>query len=537
MSWAPEKTEDPADGDHTVIPDPYAIDSDDMVMVNGIEDPVINGPIPKKGSKSKSGAVEPEPAPLKKNLPDRTRSQRDSKINPSSSKRKSKAGVDLDDDVVMVDAGPSSGADVADGPDDMQFITKPKGLQRSGTSAKKPEGKKSGGLFGGFLKRSDTYERPKKAVLEEEVSPRKRTVTGGNDSAKRPRREDRRRSEKTDRAAQGYVYDTAPDAEATEAKEADSRREERRAKKADRERAARDEALKYEADRRAKRREADKAKVKDDKDRRARKEEEAEAKRQEEKDARRAAREARRAKEEEEANRALEEDILKPRSSKRRDADKDRELPAESSSRPRKSDRRRSTYDKPTPDEDESRRQRHEERRAKAERRKSTAPGPVDDYFDPRNSSQGAKEFNDPYGGNEHTASWVKSQASDPPEPPPIEPSIVEPAPDLRATSGADDLKAEDDLRRSSHRKSKRSSRMYTDPLAEDQDRRRSSRRREKESEGSAEGERYRSVDRSSRRQSEALGGVKLGAGTKTFDGKTGMGKRSSWFNRLGGMS
>lgn len=70
----------------------------------------------------------------------------------------------------MVDAGPSSGADVADGPDDMQFITKPKGLQRSGTSAKKPEGKKSGGLFGGFLKRSDTYERPKKAVLEEEVS-------------------------------------------------------------------------------------------------------------------------------------------------------------------------------------------------------------------------------------------------------------------------------------------------------------------------------------------------------------------------------
>jgi hypothetical protein len=75
---------------------------------------------------------------------------------------------------------------------------------------------------------------------------------------------------------------------------------------------------------------------------------------------------------------------------------------------------------------------------------------------------------------------------------------------------------------------------MYTDPLAEDQDRRRSSRRREKESDGSAEGERYRSVDRGTRRQSEVLGGVKLGGGTKTFDGKTGQGKRSSWFNRLG---
>ncbi|KAL2043441.1 hypothetical protein N7G274_003748 [Stereocaulon virgatum] len=519
-----------------IIPDPYAIDSDDMVMVNGIEDPVIDTPTPNKGPKSKLMAVEPEPASLRKDLPDRTKSKRDSKMDPSSSKRKSKAGNDLDDDVVMVDAGLSSGADVADGPDDMQFITKPKGLQRSATNAKKPEIKKGGGLFGGFLKtrRAPDTERPKKAIVEEEVSPRKRTVTGGDDSAKRPRRDDRRRSERTDRASQGFVYDTAPDAGATEAEEAGARREERRAKKADRERAAREEALKYEADRRAKRRDAEKAKIKDDKDRRARKEEEAEAKREEEKDARRAAREVRRAKEEEEANRALEEDILKPRSSKRRDTEKDRDIPAESSSRPRKSDRRRSTYDKLALDEDDSRRVRHEERRLKAERRKSAAPAAVDDYFDPRNASQGGKEVNDPYGGgNEHTASWVKSQASDPPEPPLVEPSIVEPAPDLRAT-GADDLKAEDDIRRSSHRKSKRSSRMYTDPLAEDQDRRRSSHRREKESDGSAEGERYRSADRGTRRQSEVLGGVKLGSGTKTFDGKTGQGKRSSWFNRLG---
>ena len=505
-----------------------------MVMVNGVEDPIINAPIPKKSSQSKSKTNELEPVSLKKDLPDRTRSKKDSKIETGKSKRQSKAGNDFEDDVVMVDAGPSSGADVAEGPDDMQFITKPKGLTRSSTSAKKSESRKSG-LFGGLLKTRtpDTVERSRsKAIVEEEVAPRKRTVTGGDDSAKRPRRDEqsrdgRRRSEKTDRAAQGFVYDTAGDpAGATEAEEADARKEERRAKRAEKDR---EEALKYEADRRAKRREAEKNKVKDEKDqvKRSRKEDDAEARRQEEKEARRVAREARRAKEEEEANRELGEEILKPRS-KRRDTDK--ELPAESSSRPRKSDRRRSYIDKPTLEEDEVRRT-HREERPKSVRRKSTAP--VEDYFDPRNGNRGAPDTN-PYGGNENTASWVKSQASDPPEPPPVEPTIVEPAPDLRATSGADDLKAEEDFRRTTKRKSKRSSRMYTDPIAEDQDSRRR-RKTEKEgirsSEGSPEGDRY------ARRQSDALGGVKLGSGVKTFDGKTGQGKRASWFQKLGGRS
>ena len=525
--------QDPANSAYLAVPDPYAIDSDDGVMVNDFEDPIINAPIPKKSSQSKSKTFEPEPASLKKDLPDRSRSKKDSKIETSKSKRQSRAGNEFEDDVVMVDAGPSSGADVADGPDDMQFITKPKGLTRSSTSAKKSESRKSG-LFGGFLKTrpTDTVERPRsKAIVEQDVTPRKRTVTGGDDSAKRPRRDEqsrdgRKRSEKIDRAEQGYVYDTAGDpAGATEAEEADARREERRAKRAEKDLAA--DALKYEADRRAKRRDAEKNKLKDDKDqvKRSKKDDDAEARRQEDKEARRAAREARRAKEEEQANRDLGEEILKPRS-KRRDTDK--ELPAESSSRPRKSDRRRSYIDKPTLEEDESRRTRREER-PKSVRRKSTAP--VEDYFDPRNGTRGAPDT-DPYGGNEHTASWVKSQASDPPEPPPVEPTIVEPAPDLRAATGADDLKAEEDLRRSSHRKSKRSSRMYTDPIAEDQDSRRR-RRTDKEgirsSEGSPEGDRY------TRRQSDALGGVKLGAGVKTFDGKTGQGKRASWFQKLGG--
>ncbi|KAL6717951.1 hypothetical protein ACLMJK_004036 [Lecanora helva] len=487
-------------------PDPYPIDSDDMVMVNGIEDPVISSLNPKKGKDKGS-----------KDLPDRTRSKRESKVESSKSKRQSKA-FNEDEDVVMVDGGLSDGPDIADGPDDMQFITKPKGLQRSATSSKKPESK-IGGLFGAFRKSRPAGDVKSKAVVEDDVTPRKRTVAGGDDSSKRPRRDDRRRSEKVSyRAAEGYVYNTEPDAAgATEAEDADARREERRAKRADKDRAAKEEALKYEADRRAKRRVAEKTKLSDEKDRKARKAADSEAKAHEEKEARRA---ARKAKEEEQANRDLEDDILKPRTN------------GERSSRPTKSDRRRSHYDKPQPIDDENEARRA--RRTKSDRRKSTAP--VDDYFDPRNSKR-----NDPYGGgggNDHTASWVESLSKESPEPPPVEPTIMEPAPDLRpSAAGADDLAADEDIRRSSHRKSKRSSRMYgaaIDGADFDDDRERRQRRRESKrgGEGSAEEERYRSPP--SRGKSE-MGGVKLGAGAKVFDGKTGAGKRSSWFQKIGG--
>ena len=525
-----EKFLETADGGNVAVPDPYPIDSDDMVMVDDLDNPLIHvksSATKETGLKSKSKGIDAEPnSSLRRGLPDRTKSTRDSKMEPSSSKRKSKIGNDFDDDIVMVDAGSSGDTHVEPGPDDMQFITKPKGLQRSATSSKKPDSKSGGlggGLFGAFRKNrraSEVNESSKsRAVVEdEEVAPRKRTVTGGDDSAKRPRRDNRRRSEKTDRAAEGYVYDTARDVEgATDADDADTRREKRRIKRAEDGRIAkeqREEALKYEADRRSKRREADKAKLKDDSDKRARKDEEAEARRFEYKEARRAAREAHRR--EEEANRALEDDILKPRS-KRRDTDK--EVPTASSSRPRTSDRRRSHMDKAT-------------ERPKSSRRKSTMAA-VDDYFDPRNAR--STNENDPYGGNDHTTSWVKSQVSEPPEPPPVEPTIMEPAPDFRA-KGADDLMEDEYARRASHKKPKRGSRMYTDPLADEQEERRR-RRKEKEvrsSEGSAAEERYGGLGSMNRRQSD-LGGVKLGAGAKTFDGKTGQGKRSSWFQKVTG--
>ena len=515
-----------ADVGNLAIPDPFPIDSDDMVMVNDMDAALPEGKSTSAtanvGSKSKSRGTNIDPgSPLKKDLPDRTKSKRDSKIDSSSSKRKSKIGNDFDDDVVMVDAGSSGDAGVEPGPDDMQFITKPKGLQRSATSSKKADSKSDGlggGLFGAFRKNRresevNGFQKSTAAV------PRKRTVTGGDDSAKRPRRDDRRKAEKVDRAAEGYVYDTARDAGgAADAEAADARREKRRAKRAEDDRIAKEqqeEALKYEADRRAKRREADKAKLKDDRDRRARKDEEAEARRLEDKEARRTARDARR-REEEANNRALEDDILQPRS-KRRSSEK--EVPAASSSRPRTSDRRRSHIDKAT-------------ERPKSSRRKSTM-APVDDYFDPRNSRN--VNENDPYGGNDHTTSWVKSQVSEPPEPPPVEPTILEPAPDLRA-KGAEDLMEDEYARRASHKKPKRRSRVYTDPLGDEQDERRR-RRKEKEvrsSEGSAAEERFGGVGSMNRRPSD-LGGVKLGAGAKTFDGKTGQGKRSSWFQKVTG--
>ena len=526
-----EKSLETADGGDLAVPDPYAIDSDDIDMVNDLDGALPEG---KKttatkdtGSKSKSRGMDVElGSSIKKDLPDRSKSKRDPKTEPSSSKKKSKVENDLDDDVVMVDAGSSGDAGVEPGPDDMQFITKPKGLQRSATSSKRADSKSvglGGGLFGAFRKNRRAPEvnrltKSKATVEDEEIAPRKRTVTGGDDSAKRPRRDERRKSEKVDRAAEGYVYDTARDVgAAAEVEDADARREKRRAKRAEDDRIAkeqREDALRYEADRRAKRREADKAKLKDDRDKRARKDEEAEARRLEDKEDRRAAREARRR--EEEANRALEDDILKPRS-KRRDTEK--EAPAASSSRPRTSDRRRSHMDKAT-------------ERPKSSRRKSTM-APVDDYFDPRNSRP--INENDPYGGNDHTASWVKSQVSEPPEPPPLEPTIMEQAPDYRS-KGAADLMEDEYARRASHKKPKRSSRMYTDPLGDEQEERRR-RRKEKEvrsSEGSGAEERYGGLGSMNRRQSD-LGGVKLGAGTKTFDGKTGQGKRSSWFHKVTG--
>ncbi|KAI4209317.1 MAG: hypothetical protein LQ351_007743 [Letrouitia transgressa] len=433
------------------VPDPYPIDSDDMVMVNSIEDPIINAPVPKKPGKSKEKTSRPKP-------------KYDAKP------------VDAGEDIVMVD-GPS-----ADEPELLAFDETPKKptLQRSATSAKKPNNSKLMGFFGGFTKTrraSDGGERPsrKSIVGDDEINfTRKRTVNGRDDASKRLRRNDRkiRRSDRPETDIDGFMTDAPLDGGGvTEAEGAEARREERRTKRATKEavaKEARDAEIKASEDRRARRREAERAQEEARKakarERRTRREAEEEAIRAEEKRARRAAREDRLAKE---AIDGVAENDPYPteqsRGGKRRDGD----LPHSSSRPHHRSDRRRSYMDKPLDSErPKSRRVRTDHSNSK--HRRSVAASPtaagVDDYFDPRNGGDGGAG-EEPYmhGANDHTSSWVKSQISDPPAPPPIEGTVIEPAPDLGPGVGKggydrDAIDAEDGRRAA--RRERRKSRM-----------------------------------------------------------------------------
>ncbi|KAI4281809.1 MAG: hypothetical protein L6R38_003406 [Xanthoria sp. 2 TBL-2021] len=436
----------------SAVPDPYPIDDDDMVMVNGIEDPIVNAPIPKgKSTKDKSSRSKP--------------------------KRDAKPVFDAGDDVVMID-GPSQ-----EEPEILAFDEKPRApapLQRSMTSSKKPANGKLMGLFGGFGKtqrNSETFDRPKgKAIVtdDEAMSPRKRTVNSREDSSKRLRRDDRkvRRSEKPDRDADGFITDALNERDpAKEAEDADVRRQERRAKR---------EVRESETRQRSKRA--------DDED----------LQRHEEKHSRRSGRDDAPVKEAAERTK-------------------------HSSSRPHKSDRRRSYMDPPqASDRPKAHRSRTEQSSSK---RRSVA---VDDSFDPRNAVP-EEGKNEPYmhGANDHTSSWVKSQLSDPADPPPVEGTVIEPTPKLGGKGGYADEEA-----RKAARNSRRQSRYGPGDDMGEGDKERRRRRKDKESEGSVEwGGRER--EKLSRRYTD-MGGVR-GA----VDGRPSLGaagKRSSWLKKVTGM-
>ena len=474
------------------------------------------------------------------------------------------------DDIVMVEAGPSNdGPDIFDGPDDLAFVEKPRErptLQRSKSSAKRPD--KLMGLFGSFRnsrKASEVVNHPKsQGVYGDEDSNvrRKRTVAGERDGAKRIRRDDRNvgRSDKYETDAEGFMTDGIPNGD--DADEVDAQREERRARRVERERAAkeaRDAEIRKAEEKRAKRREAEKARVAAEKEkirearerRIQREEEEEEARRQEDKRARRAARDDRRVREDEEAREA------EARAAERRSKRREREIQVndnvdELRPRPSKPDRRRSHMDRsvtsPAFDDEAERRLHREMRKARrtpaeteeANRRKSAMP--PQDYFDPRNGTtkDDRVDFNTtaplaadaPYingGGKDHTSSWVESQIIEPPAPPPIEPTVMDPPPVMGTNGGYDDANADEDARRAMRRSRRHS--KYVDAApddGEDRRRRRESRRVEKDairsSEGSDAGPKY------SRRQSDY-------AGARTFDGRAandgGAGKRSSWFKKM----
>ncbi|KAI4122317.1 MAG: hypothetical protein LQ347_006542, partial [Umbilicaria vellea] len=535
----------------SVVPDPYAIDDDDMVLVNELEDPVINALPPPKESRRPGG--------LKQNSKSKPGRETKAKSNPS-------------DDIVMVEAGPSTdGPDVVTGPDDLNFVEKPREpprLKRSATTTTKNPAKLMG-LFGSFRnsrRASEAYVLPKSKGAygdDDGNERRKRTVSGGGDDAKRLRRDKRdiRRTDTGDLDVDSFATDAAPNGGAsTEAEDAETRREERRAKRALREQAekeAREADLRAAEDRRARRREAeqaqaeaDRAKRRDARARKVKEEDDREARRQADRRARRAARDEMNAKIE--ASRDGETRGV-DRRSRRRDDDAIGEPVGEPSTRPHRSDRRRSYVDKPisvrSPDGETDRRHHHTHRTpTKESSRRKSAP-PVEDYFDSRN---GGDEVNaeplpaqdPPYmphnnGANDHTSSWVNSQITEPPPPPPIEPSVIDPIP---ATNGDDggandgdsvvEETAQHAPRRSSHRQSRHAD-MRPDEVDERR-RRRESRRLDREavrsSEGSGDGDRY------ARRKSEYSRGYAEKLGARTFDGRAANGagaRRASWFSKI----
>lgn len=447
-----------------IVPDPYPIDDDDMVMVNNLEDPIVNAPIPRA---SKSGKE---------------------KNSKSKSMREPKPATDGMDDVVMVD-GPS-----LDEPEPLAFDEKPRApapLQRSATSARKPQGGKLMGIFGGFGKtrgNSDSVERPKSkaAVTDDEaLSPRKRTVTGREDSSKRIRRDDRKvhRSDKTDRETEGFVTDAPNDGgAATELDDPEIRRQERRAKRDARE----------PDNRRAHRRGVGKE----------------------------ASEEPRKAKASE--RRPRREDERPPKESSDR--------ANHSSSRPRQSERRRS-YMEPPSAGDRPKVHRSRTEQSSKKRHSVAVDGGVGDYFDPRNAAaEGAKD-NEPYmhGANDHTSSWVKSQLSDPADPPPVEGTVIEPTPELGGKGGY--AKDDDEARRAA-RKARRRSRYGPEDEVGETDRERRRRRKDKGSEESAAEWGGKEREKLSRRYTD-MGGVRLDSGRPSLGAA---GKRGSWLKKVTGL-
>lgn len=549
-----------------VVPDPYAIDDDDMVMVNGLDYPIVSDPIPK------------------------SKGVRKDKSTSTKAKKEVKSVSDPADDIVMVEAGPSSdGAELPSLQEALAFAEPPSApapLQRSPTSARKSDNKLMG-LFGLRKTRraSEVYERPRsKTFADDDVNlRRKRTVAGDNDATKRARRDERkvRRSERPDIDADGFVTDAPLEKDATE--DVEAKNEDRRSKRASRSHPAkeyRESRPRDDEDQRAKRQEADqaqddmrRAKTRESRDRRSRREEEETAIRKEERRAKRAAKEERATKDER-ISRDLDPSSAFEGRSKYRERDpRDRDLPPENSSRPRKSDRRRSHVDTPKSPNATERRPRRDERRSSrrtpgeksSSHRKSTA-APVDDYFDLRNGTAGdipdplpdpppldpapresalpdpvprdpaPLDPQEPYmhsGANEHTSSWVKSQISEPPPPPPLEPSVLDPAPILGGAG--DESTMDEDAKRTMRRQSRRKSR-YADGSGDgDRERRRRKESRRdtvRSSEGSAEQERERAYGR---RKTDYGGGVPLrGYGT----GGGGMGgRRGSWFQKIKGLA
>lgn len=440
-----------ADYANIVVPDPYPIDDDDMILVNDLEGPVINPAISK-------------PKDIRRERSTNTRAKKEIRLDPNPPAGSPKISAEAyiakksgqvnqitepTDDTIMLETGPSfDGAELPSLQEALAFDEKPNSspvVQRTLTNTRKSDSKLMG-LFGGFRKprrASEMYERPRKAPVDEfgATLRRKRGVTGDGDAPKRIRHEDRkiRRAEKTDGEDDGFITEAPIAAESLSPEIHEFGRDEQRPKRPSKSQPSKERKrsrLRDVEDQRLKRHETDQAEDKlrraKIKERREKKELEEAAIRRTERRAERAARDERskdapNSREGAEVDSRREEKRLKrtaregipikeepqfkefdpiptpERQNKRRERDiQDRDKRRESSSRPRKSDRRRPNIDsprspgiRPTLERRRSSRRTPGEKDKSSSHRRSSAQPPVDSYFDPRNGAGGEPTTND----------------------------------------------------------------------------------------------------------------------------------------------
>ncbi|KAK5091170.1 hypothetical protein LTR05_001350 [Lithohypha guttulata] len=342
--------------------DPYPIDDDDMVMINSKD-------AEKTPTKSK---------PKPKIVTD---------VKKSSTKPRSKT-ISGDEDMVMVD----SPLAIDSANDD---IERPR-LQRSNTGSKKVGGL-FGSLFGGGAKLADRTRSTPATDNEDNATP------------VRSRANSQRRS-RVISPADGFAADAPGETDA------DVVKKERRARRAAAERAEEEERLAREQ-RRRERRDREKADIEARREKareQARKEREAEESRKEERRARRREKEV--AEREREARELAEIEAAAER--RREERRKLRaQLEAENGIKPLSKDDRRRTF----AGEEEARRDINEDRkpRTKTSARKSTPL--MAEYHESRSGSgRGIKP------PENKTSSWIDSQKEEPPELPPVEPTVLD---------------------------------------------------------------------------------------------------------------
>lgn len=403
----------------------------------------------------------------------------------------------------MVDAEQSpQGPEVFSGPDDLAFVEAPpkdRHHKRPINAPKKAEGGGFMALLGSLRKpsRPDPPERRKSRSYRDDDA--KHLTDVEREEARRIRREERkrRRTTRPDTDVEGFTTDAGPPGGAdTEPEDAEARRAERKAKRSSKHAAE----LREAEERRIRRREEREAREK-----RAREEEERERERKrEEKRARRAAREERRAREEQEAREA--EARAEAKAAERRERRRTREAEEmNEGSRHRSKSGRRRSY---APEDDYVGERHHQAGRSR--RRKPAAPEAA--QFQPVMS-----------GGKDKTSSWVHSQATDPPEPPPLVATVIDVPPGPDAQNGHS-LSSDEEARREMRRLARR--RAKYPGLTDEEISERRARRREG----------YRG-ERDGIKSSSGSGDYERERGSRAYDGRnappTSGTKRTSWLKRL----